>query len=1430
MPAGLIFNANTRRITGTPTNGLPVTTYTYTVRDADGDTDSLTFNLNVRDPMPTFGGATIGNQTYALNTAIPTLQLPAATDGNAPLTYSLSPTLPAGLIFNAGTRRITGTPTVVSAARTYTYTVRDADGDTASLTFNLNVRDPMPTFGGAIVGNQSYALNTAISPLQLPAATDGNAPLTYSLTPALPAGLIFNANTRRITGTPTVMSAVRTYTYTVRDADGDTDSLTFTLNVGDPMPTFGIATIGDQSYTLGTAIPTLQLPVATNGNAPLTYSLAPALPTGLTFNASTRQITGTPTVSLSATTYTYTVTDTDGDTASLTFDLSVRDPMPTFGAATIGSQSYAVNTAISTLQLPAATDGNAPLTYGLSPTLPAGLTFNASTRQITGTPTVASAVRTYTYTVTDADGDTDSLTFTIRVAVKPTFGSATIGNQSYALNTAIPTLQLPAATGGAAPLTYSLSPTLPAGLTFSAGTRRITGTPTVVSAVRTYTYTVTDTNGETDSLTFTLRVRDPMPTFGGATVGDQSYLVNTAIPTLQLPVATDGNAPLTYSLAPALPTGLTFNASTRQITGTPTVSLSATTYTYTVTDADGDTDSLTFTLSILNLPVQAPTPTIIDIRSDRFTVDPGSLPASITEWQVGYREHRNVNIDLSDYSRIRSPGSQGGYALRTSRTSSVNVSSWNDIFNVNRVIISYFNENGDNNAVTLRELKVDDVIEIAVAGGLISYLIEEAKDESINNRCIFDGRVLNYEAGTGDFSPPSPAEFRLGWTVSATLFDFTHTLTGLDSITDYAIVTRYRNANGVGDWSPAVTATTLAPAPPAPTVTDITSSGLTVNPGSLPADVTGWRARHRRNVSIDLPDYSLIRSPGSQGGYALRTSRTGGGNISSWSEVPNINRIIISYFDDDGDNNADTLREFKVDDVIEIDVEGGTISYLIEEAKDESINNRCIFDGRVLSHAGSTGNFGGSTYAVFSLGWTVSADLTATTYMLTGLSPSTEYLLATRYVTAKGGGEWSPAVMATTRALTPPAPTVTNITSSGFTVESGPLPAGVTAWQMRYKRNNVNIDLSGYSDSTGFGTFSPGQYSLRHSMTPVLRVNNWAQALALMQILMHERDEDGTDQTSTFQSMKGGDVFEISFSGGTIIWLLASARAQAPNLYVLMGSVLSGNAGSSFNVGTSSPIEFSLTYRVPAQVTGTSQIVTELQSATEYTIQMRYISADGRPGDWSPAATAETREPAPSAPTVTDITSSGFTVESDTLPAGATAWQIRYKRNVNIELTNYSDASSTLNNGGYRLFSNNMQVMSWAQTALLNQIDINKRDDDGTDQTSTFQSMQGGDVFEISVSGGTLRWNLTSVSTITQDRYRLRGTRGGSNEGSSWNRGSSSPIELNLTWSAVGQFTGVDERVTAGILGSTEYIVERRYIAADGRGSDWSPAATVTTL
>ena len=53
--------------------------------------------------------------------------------------------------------------------------------------------------------------------------------------------------------------------------------------------------------------------------------------------------------------------------------------------------------------------------------------------------------------------------------------------------------------------------------------------------------------------------------------------LNTAISTLTLPPATGGNGTLTYSLAPTLPNGLSFDPN-RQTFGTPTTAQAATPY------------------------------------------------------------------------------------------------------------------------------------------------------------------------------------------------------------------------------------------------------------------------------------------------------------------------------------------------------------------------------------------------------------------------------------------------------------------------------------------------------------------------------------------------------------------------------------------------------------------------------------------------------------------------------------------------------------------------------------------------------------------------------------------------------------------------------------------------------------------------------------
>ncbi len=449
IPNGLTFNQNTRTLSGTlnivDTSILPVTgTYTWKVTDSDsdddGDSDSITFSITIEtDSEPSFGGQTIPNQTYIERTTfgLPVTLPEAVTNtGNGTLIYSLNRSLPSGLSFDPATRVISGTPTHRQPIfSTYTYRVRDNDGDTANLSFRLQIiGNTRPSFHNTITDKVYYTF-TAVTETLPEAAQNNNPPSTYSLTPALPDGLIFTPATREITGTPTAAMSETDYTYTVADLNGDTDELTFSITVlavADTEPTFGSETIDNKVYiNYGEAV-TETLPEATSGNAPLTYSLkrdhfgsfTTALFKGLTFTANTRELSGTPNLDIHPSlfpvtaTHTYKVRDNDGDTAEIMFSITIEeDSEPDFSGVTIPDRVYTGRT----IELPEAAGGNLPVTYSITPDLPAGLRFNEVTREISGTPRSAST-RTYTYTVTDSNGDTDDATFMLSVEVTSTPG------------------------------------------------------------------------------------------------------------------------------------------------------------------------------------------------------------------------------------------------------------------------------------------------------------------------------------------------------------------------------------------------------------------------------------------------------------------------------------------------------------------------------------------------------------------------------------------------------------------------------------------------------------------------------------------------------------------------------------------------------------------------------------------------------------------------------------------------------------------------------------------------------------------------------------------------------------------------------------------------------------------------------------------------
>ena len=305
-----------------------------------------------------------------------------------------------------------------------------------------------------------------------------------------------------------------------------------------------------------------------------------------------------------------------------------------FGDATIDDQSWTAGAAIDALTLPAATGGAGTLTYTLTPDLPAGLSFDATARTISGTPTAAAASASYSYAATDGT-DTVTLSFSIAVTASAlSFGDATIDDQSWTAGAAIDALTLPAATGGAGTLTYTLTPDLPAGLSFDATARTISGTPTAAAASASYSYAATD-GTDTVTLSFSIAVTASALSFGDATIDDQSWTAGAAITTLTLPAATGGAGTLTYALSGTLPKGLSFDATARTISGTPTAAAASARHTYSATDGT-DTVALSFSIAV--------TEGLVTAQGGQITAGLSwvTAPPTLLEWTQGVA----VNVTL----------------------------------------------------------------------------------------------------------------------------------------------------------------------------------------------------------------------------------------------------------------------------------------------------------------------------------------------------------------------------------------------------------------------------------------------------------------------------------------------------------------------------------------------------------------------------------------------------------------------------------------------------------------------------------------------------------------------------------------------------------------------------------------------------------------
>ncbi len=282
----------------------------------------------------TYSAKTV-SQTFSVDKGLQTISFdnpgPQVLGATVTLTATASSGLTPGLAITAGSGTLSGHQLTITNTSPVTVTATQGGNQywygATSISQTVTVTTgsvPAITSLATASGNVGTAFSYQI--------TGSNSPTSYTAT-ALPGGLTFSTSTGLISGTPTA-TGTTSVTLTASNANGTSPGFTLTITINPALPVVTSDTITGQlnsffSYQI----------VATN--SPTSYS-ASNLPTGLTYNATSGVISGTPTVS--ATTAVILTATNTGGAGSGTLTLTIANNLAGLTAQDIGNVSYTGST------------------------------------------------------------------------------------------------------------------------------------------------------------------------------------------------------------------------------------------------------------------------------------------------------------------------------------------------------------------------------------------------------------------------------------------------------------------------------------------------------------------------------------------------------------------------------------------------------------------------------------------------------------------------------------------------------------------------------------------------------------------------------------------------------------------------------------------------------------------------------------------------------------------------------------------------------------------------------------------------------------------------------------------------------------------------------------------------------------------------------